>query len=256
MNTKQKLTLGIAAIFMVTLTIVGVTYAYFVTRVTTNDEAKAAVTAAQIGAIEYKEVGEPLLSLANMIPGDNVEDVVYKPFSVINKGETEGFFDITLTSTLPSDAISFIHSGATYTSDANNSEAAATIKDKCYVANAVNSKSTDPVPTAECFVADADYDNIVYTIYEVTGDLPSEVTKDNFGTLNTSQLYTGKISSKTGAQTVNSDKRMKIAGTTKDNITAENYTTNKYVLKVEYVNRNANQNIENNAALDIQVSIK
>ena len=34
MNTKQKLTLGIAAIFMVTLTIVGVTYAYFVTRVT------------------------------------------------------------------------------------------------------------------------------------------------------------------------------------------------------------------------------
>ena len=51
MNTKQKLTLGIAAIFMVTLTIIGVTYAYFVTRVnTTGTETTAIIKTAEIGS--------------------------------------------------------------------------------------------------------------------------------------------------------------------------------------------------------------
>ena len=50
MNTKQKLTLGNAAIFMDTLTRVGVTYAYFVTRVNYTQEAEVQVQAATIGA--------------------------------------------------------------------------------------------------------------------------------------------------------------------------------------------------------------
>ena len=54
MNTKQKLTLGIAAIFMVTLTIVGVTYAYFVTQVTTETPAAVDVSTANVGSVEYR----------------------------------------------------------------------------------------------------------------------------------------------------------------------------------------------------------
>ena len=49
MSTRQKLTLGIAAIFMVTLTIIGVTYAYFVTRVNVQGtETKAEITTADV----------------------------------------------------------------------------------------------------------------------------------------------------------------------------------------------------------------
>ena len=61
MNTKQKLTLGIAAIFMVTLTIVGVTYAYFVTQVQTGTQAAANVTTATFGEITFVKEGESVL---------------------------------------------------------------------------------------------------------------------------------------------------------------------------------------------------
>ena len=260
MNTKQKLTLGIAAIFMVTLTIVGVTYAYFVTRVTTEKEATATITAAQIGSIEYKEVGDngKTVSLTNMIPGDDVEDVVYKSFSVINKGETAGYFDVTLTSSVPELKPSFMHSGVAYTSDANNSEVTnADLKAKCYVASAVNSKSTDPAPTSECFVANADYDNIVYTLYELTeGPLADVYTTTTFNdaTKTAVEGASGKVSSTSGATKVINTKRILIPGSATAN--TEPYSTKNYILKVEYINRNANQNVENEAALDITVSIK
>ncbi len=256
MNTKQKLTLGVAAIFMVTLTIVGVTYAYFVTRVTTEKEATATVTAAQIGSIEYKEVGDTgkTVKLENMIPGDNVEDVVYKSFSVINKGETAGYFDITLTPTVPTDKASFMHSGVDYASDATNSEVdQTTLKDACYVASTKN--SLDATPTATCFVADKDYDNIVYTLYELTeGTLADVYTTTTFNAATTTQVATGKVSSTSDVAKVINTARIQIPGSAKAN--TEPYATKNYILKVEYINRNANQNVENEAALDITVSIK
>ena len=256
MNTKQKLTLGIAAIFMVTLTIVGVTYAYFVTRVTTEKEATATITAAQIGSIEYKEVGDTgkTVSLTNMIPGDDVEDVVYKSFSVINKGETAGYFDVTLTSSVPELKPSFMHSGVTYANNTTNSEVDnTTLKNACYVATTKN--SLDTTPTAECFVANADYDNIVYTLYELTeGPLADVYTTTTFNDATTTQVATGKVSSTSGAAKVINTNRIQIPGSVKAN--TEPYATKNYILKVEYINRNANQNVENEAALDITVSIK
>lgn len=258
MNTKQKLTLGIAAIFMVTLTIVGVTYAYFVTRVTTEKEATATITAAQIGSIEYKEVGDngKTVSLTNMIPGDDVEDVVYKSFSVINKGETAGYFDVTLTSSVPELKPSFMHSGVAYANDTTNSEVdKTTLKNACYVADTKN--SLDTTPTAACFVADADYDNIVYTLYELTEGTLADVyttTTFNAATKTAVEGASGKVSSTSGAAKVITTKRILIPGSAKAN--TEPYSTKNYILKVEYINRNANQNVENEAALDITVSIK
>jgi len=81
MNTKQKLTLGIAAIFMVTLTIVGVTYAYFVTRVNYEQSATAVIQTASIGAtfIDGKTT-----YLKDAIPGDKA----YHLFAMRNDGET------------------------------------------------------------------------------------------------------------------------------------------------------------------------
>ena len=87
MNTRQKLTLGIAAIFMVTLTIVGVTYAYFVTRVTGDlTEQTVDVTTATIGEVRYEDEGSDVVEFTNVLPGVSK----YKVFSVINDSTDVG----------------------------------------------------------------------------------------------------------------------------------------------------------------------
>ena len=114
MNTKQKLTLGIAAIFMVTLTIIGVTYAYFVTRVNyTGTETTAVIKTAEIGSsLNIKDA----IVLENAIPGQSV----YKAFSVTTGSASDVPFSILITSSLNVDpVVQAEHSGdSTWTPDA------------------------------------------------------------------------------------------------------------------------------------------
>ena len=94
MNTKQKLTLGIAAIFMVTLTIIGVTYAYFVTRVNyTGTETTAVIRTAEIGS--SINPGDEIV-LDNAIPGQSV----WKSFAVNTGSEADVPFAIKITTSL------------------------------------------------------------------------------------------------------------------------------------------------------------
>ena len=103
MNTRQKLTLGIAAIFMITLTIVGVTYAYFVTKVNGNTTDKVInVSTANLG-VEYGD-GNGLVTLADALPGDKV----YKVFTVTNsKSSSPVAYKVTLTSS--PGGVQFVH---------------------------------------------------------------------------------------------------------------------------------------------------
>lgn len=95
MNTRQKLTLGIAAIFMVTLTVIGVTYAYFVTRINyTNGTATAVIETATIGS-SYQDDNQ-LITLSDILPGQ----VVYKTFAVNNASDVPVSFAVTLASKL------------------------------------------------------------------------------------------------------------------------------------------------------------
>ena len=95
MNTRQKLTLGIAAIFMVTLTVIGVTYAYFVTRIRyTGTETSANIVTAQIGA-GYQDDAATIV-INDALPGQEV----YKTFAVNNSNEADVPVFITLTSAL------------------------------------------------------------------------------------------------------------------------------------------------------------
>ena len=113
MNTRQKLTLGIAAIFMVTLTIVGVTYAFFVTRVkTTNGPTTADVEMAKLASVEYAE-GNGLITMDNVIPSD----VEYKTFKVLNNNTNQSQYSIILASAKPTDAVSFVHTSAANVTD-------------------------------------------------------------------------------------------------------------------------------------------
>ena len=83
MNTKQKLTLGIAAIFMVTQTIVGVTYAYFVTQVQTGTQAAANVTTATFGEITFVKEDKSLT--LDAWAADNTASLKYQ---VTNNGDS------------------------------------------------------------------------------------------------------------------------------------------------------------------------
>ena len=88
MNTKQKLTLGIAAIFMVTLTIVGVTYAYFVTQVQTGTQAAANVTTATFGEITFVKEGKSVT--LDAMAGNETESLNYM---VTNNGDSALSYD-------------------------------------------------------------------------------------------------------------------------------------------------------------------
>ncbi len=251
MNTKQKLTLGIAAIFMVTLTIVGVTYAYFVTRVTGDTTDKEIeVKTATVGSVVYKpgnKVGEvdDTITLEKVLPGK----VFYKTFEVDNESTDAGAiatFDIFMTSAATQDKAQFVHATDTTT---------------CYTATAkpANSKNGETSDaTAACFDA-AVYNNVKASLYEITAEqFATFATFANDGsaiadeaTLLTNEVYAeAGVASHTGltVSTVSTD--------LKTDINIASGAKKYYVLKVNYENVNGNQNIENEAALTLKLSIK
>ena len=243
MDTKQKLTLGIAAIFMVTLTIVGVTYAYFVTRVDTQGEASVDVKTANVGSVEYQagNGSSDVVTLDDKLPGT----VLYKSFKVHNTSTDETInsaYNIFLTSTTTASTPQFVHASSTT---------------DCYKSTALQSTEEG----ATCFDATT-YNNVKVTLYEVDEAVFETVQDD--GTItnadalvdadeaalpNTILTETG-VAAKAGVE----------AGTaTQDlatNLTIVGNDTKFYVLKVEYEDTGSNQNIENDAALSIKVSIK
>ena len=91
MNVKQKLVLGISVIVMLTLIIVGVSYAYFVTRVKGTTTTNVEIITAQYG-VEYGD-GNNIVSLSNAIPGNSI----YKIFTVTNPEKVESLYQINLT---------------------------------------------------------------------------------------------------------------------------------------------------------------
>lgn len=250
MNTRQKLTLGIAAIFMVTLTIVGVTYAYFVTRVSGDITESVDIKTATVGSVEYVPGNgtDDNVKLENVLPGTTL----YKTFSVRNTetdAKANSNYSVFLTSTPTAGKAQFVHANAT---------------DACYTTTAYNSLgksvtgngSATGTATATCFNATA-YNNVYVTLYKVdelvygqfdgatsNGELPADVTLENpvFDEANLAAAA-GIVDT---AATQDIANNVQIAGN----------TTDYYVLKVEYRSVNGNQNIENQAALTIKASIK
>lgn len=248
MNTRQKLTLGIAAIFMVTLTIVGVTYAYFVTRVSGDTTQSVDIKTATVGSVEYVPGNgtEDNVKLENVLPGT----VLYKTFSVKNT-ETDASansnYSVFLTSTPTANKAQFVHG---------------TVPADCYKTTAGNSLgksvtgdgTADVTATATCFDAAA-YNNVYVTLYKVSaadagkfvdvnGALPEGVTLENPVFAEANLAAAAGIVYTAATQDLASD--VQIAGNAVD----------YYVLKVEYRSVTGNQNIENLAALTIKASIK
>jgi len=229
MNTRQKLTLGIAAIFMVTLTIVGVTYAYFFTRVNVGgtDTTDIEASTAKIESIKYLPEEDSAVTLDDILPG---APAIEKEFQVQNPNETAGTFEMFLTTAVPEDAeAEFLHP--------------TTAGDQTCYENAVVDTLTE-VP--EDCLGGTVYDNIVYTILDGTGN----IAKDAEGNSLTGQVKVVHNANLT-------DGNEQVIGT----FAIAGGATDDYTLKVEYVNRTTpvgynNQNLEFNAALNIKVSIR
>lgn len=248
MNTRQKLTLGIAAIFMVTLTIVGVTYAYFVTRVSGDTTESVDIKTATVGSVEYVPGNgtDDNVKLENVLPGITL----YKTFSVKNTetdANANSNYNVFLTSTPTANKAQFVHG---------------TVPADCYKTTAGNSLgksvtgdgTADVTATATCFDATA-YNNVYVTLYKVTAadaakfaddgkTLPADVT------LGTPVFAEANLAAKAGTA---------VAVATQDlasDVQIAGNATDYYVLKVEYRSVDGNQNIENLAALTIKASIK
>lgn len=276
MNTKQKLSIGIAAIFMVTLTIVGVTYAYFVTRVT-GGTTPVEVTTATLGDVVYVpgndgENGSDVLTMDNVIPGDDLDgdgeadkDVVYKKFAVLNENQdaaTSGAYKVIITNKTIDGANEFIH-----TADGKNDDVMAT----CYgvVGGTLNTtleggyNYSQPLTLAEAKVAEnaADEDSVLNTCFPQTaGDSIYNNIEITLYEVDAATYAAGEFADLSADDIVGTQTTLTYKSTDviTDKVTIFGTEANKdyYVLKVEYLNRDFNQNAENLAGLEIVVSIQ
>ena len=235
MNTKQKLTLGIAAIFMVTLTIVGVTYAYFVTRVTGATSESVNVQTATVGALEFQnctDAGEyaatstATAKLTDVMPGASVS----KAFAVKNADTVNAQkFTVQLTTGVPTGKNEFMHTD----DDAN-----------CYGDLPL---SNEEGTVATCFVDGKAYNHIKVELFKADKECSTTAAGAAIATLN--PTYNKTLG--TTYQDLTTTKE-NIAAATNDSTP----TYNNYFVKVTYEDASKNQNIENLAALDLQVDIK
>ena len=92
MNRKQKIIISVTGIFIVLLILVGLTYAYFLTRIQGNTNSKSiSVTTANL-ILEYADVNEELITDTKVQPGKSWT----KTFVATNKGNATVTYGVAL----------------------------------------------------------------------------------------------------------------------------------------------------------------
>ena len=94
MNRKQKIIVSITGIFLVLMILVGLTYAYFLTKITGNTNTKSiSVTTANL-ELEDGENTNVVQGINNAEPGYSVEKI----FTATNKGNSTVTYGAALES--------------------------------------------------------------------------------------------------------------------------------------------------------------
>ena len=94
MSRKQKIIVSITGIFLVLMILVGLTYAYFLTKITGNTNTKSiSVTTANL-VLEYGENTNVVQGISNAEPGYSVEKI----FTATNKGNSTVTYGAALES--------------------------------------------------------------------------------------------------------------------------------------------------------------
>ena len=92
MNRKQKIIISVTGIFIVLLILVGLTYAYFLTRIQGNTNTKSiSVTTANL-ILEYADVNDELITDSAIVPGKSWT----KTFVATNKGNATVTYGVAL----------------------------------------------------------------------------------------------------------------------------------------------------------------
>ena len=92
MNRRQKIIVSITGIFLVLLILVGLTYAYFLTRINGNDNEKSiSVTTANL-EVEYADINDKLITDSAVEPGKSWT----KTFVATNKGNKSVAYGVAL----------------------------------------------------------------------------------------------------------------------------------------------------------------
>ena len=88
MNRKQKIIVSIVGIIIVLLALLGITYAYYLTRIQGNTNTNSiSITTADL-KVEYRD-GNGIISAENIMPGTMVTGTDGKTFTVENSGTTK-----------------------------------------------------------------------------------------------------------------------------------------------------------------------
>ena len=92
MNRKQKIIISVTGIVLVSLILIGLTYAYFLTRIQGNTNTKSiSVTTANL-ILEYADVNDELITDSKVVPGKSWT----KTFVATNKGNTAVTYGVAL----------------------------------------------------------------------------------------------------------------------------------------------------------------
>ena len=94
MNRKQKIVVSITGIFLVLMILVGLTYAYFLTKITGNTNTKSISVSTANLVLEYGENTNVVQGIENAEPGYSVEKI----FTATNKGNSSVTYGTALES--------------------------------------------------------------------------------------------------------------------------------------------------------------
>ena len=92
MNRKQKIIVSITGIFLVLMILVGLTYAYFLTKITGNTNTKSISVSTANLILEYADINEELISDSTVEPGKSWT----KTFVATNKGNKAVTYGVAL----------------------------------------------------------------------------------------------------------------------------------------------------------------
>ena len=99
MNRKQKIIVSITGIILVSLILIGLTYAYFLTKITGNTNSKSiSVTTANL-AVVYEDNSAEILGKDLILEPDSEKEIGTKNFTVTNKGNATTSYVVLIEDT-------------------------------------------------------------------------------------------------------------------------------------------------------------
>ena len=97
-KSKKSVIIGITALLLVTLTLLGLTYAYYRTRIVGNEAEKSISVTSKVLGLKYEDGDSNVILGATIEPTEEIE--IVKEFTVTNTGDEAVSYSVYLESVL------------------------------------------------------------------------------------------------------------------------------------------------------------